>query len=142
MFSKTSLISTVVTAIWGCFGGFLLWGILADPYLKAHPGSAAGVMKEGMPDFPFLIIGCIITGLFFSTIYSKWSRGHHSITEGAQFGILIGVFMGFGNGIIDYSTTNIMDMSAMLLNGAIYIIHFMIMGILASMIYNRFQTTE
>jgi hypothetical protein len=34
MFSKSNLISTLVTAIWGFFGGWLLWGIIGGPHVK------------------------------------------------------------------------------------------------------------
>lgn len=138
MTSKSTIISTIVTTIWGFMGGYLLWGILAAPYLKAHAGTAVGVSKE-MPDFPFLLIGCLISGLIFSLIYSKWARGNHSVSQGAQLGLLIGAFIGFGSGIISFATMNILDFSGTLLNGAIYMIHFMIMGILASFVYKKFN---
>lgn len=136
MFSKTNLISTLITTIWGFLGGYLLWGIIADPFLMNHLGSATGVPKEA-PNFGLLALGCLITGFIFSTIYSKWARGHNSLSEGFKFGALIGVLLGFGNGIIDQSTTNIMDMTGSIVNGFVYVIHFAIMGILASMIYKK-----
>lgn len=141
MFSKTNLISTVVTALWAFFGGYLLWGVLADPFLQNHLGPGAGTMPE-VPDFTFLALGCLISALVFSTIYSKWARGAHSASQGAEFGIMIGIFMGFGSGLIDFSTGNILDMTGTLVNGVTYVIFFMIMGVLASMIYKKFQTTE
>ena len=68
MFSKTNLISTFVTAIWAFAGGYLLWGIIAEPLLADHMMS--GLMKE-VPDFLFLAVGCLIMAFAFSTIYSK-----------------------------------------------------------------------
>ncbi len=138
MFSKSNLISTVATTIWGFFGGYLLWGIIGDPLLMDHLGSANVTTKE-MPDMMYLAIGCLLVGLFFSHIFSKWSRGH-SISQGAEFGIMIGLLIGFGNGIIDFSTIGILDLTGTIINGVIYIIHFMIMGIIASIVYKK--TTE
>ena len=136
MFSKVNLTSTLVTAIWGFFGGYLLWGVIADPILMDHLGTANMTIKE-MPDMMYLSIGCILTGLFFSTLFSKWSKGAHSISQGVEFGIVVGLLLGFGSGFIDLSTMGILDPTGTIINGVVYIIHFAIMGILASMVYNK-----
>ncbi len=136
MFSKTNLVSTIVTAIWSFAGGFLLWGIIGDPFIKDHLGSATGVMKDPV-DFGMLALGCVIQGLLFSTIYSKWARGHHSVSEGAKFGLSIGALAGFGNGVIDFATSNMLDLTGTIVNGVIYVVFFTIMGVLASLIYNK-----
>ena len=85
------------------------------------------------------ILGCVIVGFAFSTMYSKWSRGHHSISEGAQFGIWLGVLMGLGSGLIDFATANLLDISGTLINAVIYIVHFAIMGVVASLVYSKFS---
>ena len=136
MFSKVNLVSTCVTAIWCFFGGYLLWGIIADPILRDHIGTANATMKE-MPDMMHLATGCALVGLFFSHIFSKWSRGAHSISQGAEFGIMIGLLLGFGNGIIDFSTMGILDLTGTLINGIVYVVHFAIMSVLASIVFNK-----
>jgi len=136
MFSKVNLVSTCVTAIWGFFGGYLLWGIIADPILQDHLGTANATMKE-IPDMIHLAIGCALVALFFSHIFSKWSRGAHSISQGVEFGIMIGLLLGFGNGIIDFSTIGILDITGTLINGLVYVVHFAIMGVLASLVFNK-----
>ena len=138
MFSKTNLISTLVTTIWGFFGGYLLWGLIGDPILKDHAVSA-GLMKDP-PDFMHLIIGCLIVGFAFSTMYSKWARGTHNSSQGAQFGIWLGILIGLGSGLIDFSTANLLDLSGTFINAVIYIVHFAIMGVLASIVYSKIKT--
>jgi hypothetical protein len=138
MFSKANLISTVVTTLWGFFGGFLLWGILADPYLMNHLG-LVGLTPPEEPDFMFLLLGCFLIGLFFSTIYSKMASRDYSAATGAQSGILIGLLIGFGNGFVDFSTTGILDLSGTVVNGLVYVVHFLIMGVLASLVYKKFS---
>ena len=135
MFSKQNLISTVVTFLWAFFGGFLLWGILLDPFLMEHLGSATGVPKTD-PDYLHLVIGCLINGFAFSTIYGKLTAAH-SIAKGIKLGLWIGILIGFGNGLIDLSTTNIMDLTGTLVNGLTYIVYFIVMGALASIVYKK-----
>ncbi|MDY7397051.1 hypothetical protein UMM65_17550, partial [Aureibaculum sp. 2210JD6-5] len=96
--------------------------------------NATGVMKNP-PDFIHLAIGCVIMAFAFSTIYSKWARGIHSISQGAQFGLWVGIMVGFGSGIIDYATSNLLDFQGALVNGLIYVVFNIIMGVLAAVIY-------
>lgn len=136
MFSKSNLISILVTAIWAFFGGFLLWGILADSYLSNHMGSANITMME-VPDYTHLIIGCVVLAIAFSTIYSKWSNNSHSILQGVEFGFWIGILIGFGIVLIDFSTVGVLDIKGSLVNGLIYVVHFVVMGVLASIVYSK-----
>lgn len=138
MFSKSNLISTVVTALWGFFGGWLIWGMIGDPILKEHIPTT-GLMKE-MPDMPLLALGCLIVAFAFSTMYSKWANGSHTITIGATFGIWLGILTGLGDGLIDNATANIIDLSGTLINAVLYIVHFAIMGALASLVYKKFNS--
>ena len=141
MFSKTNLIATAATALWSFFGGYLLWGIIGDPMLKNHLGSATGVMKD-VPDFGILALGCLISAFLFVTIYSKWVKGSHSVTQGAQFGILIGAFIGLGDQLIDNAVSNLLVLSGTLLNAIIYFVFYIIMGIIASLVFNKFSSAS
>ncbi len=136
MFSKTNLISTLVTALYNMFGGYLFWELLLGSFFESHLGTATGVMKEN-PDFLWLSLGCLLTGFAFSTIYSKWARGTHSNTNGFKFGAWIGFLMGFGDRIAEYGLANILDLSATLANAVMYVIFFGIMGVIASFIYGK-----
>ncbi|AUP80184.1 hypothetical protein [Flavivirga eckloniae] len=138
MFSKTNLISTIITTLWGFLGGWLLWGVIGDPLLKNHV-ITNGLMKD-MPNMAVLAIGCLVLGFAFSVLYSKWARGTHGVSHGAQFGIWVGILIGLGNGLIDQSTSNLLDLSGTIINAIIYIVHFIIMGILASLTYRKFAS--
>lgn len=136
MFSKANIISTIVATIWGFAGGYLLWGILADPILQDHIGSATGIMKDP-PDFIHLLIGCLIQAFAFSTIYSKWANGNFSAGNGLNLGVWVGVLMGLGSGLINFATSNMLDLTGTLLNGVIYIVFFAVMGLLVGSVYNK-----
>jgi len=141
MFSKTNLVSTLLTALWSYLGGYLVWVIIATPLLEGHEGTATGVWKP-TPDHFHLIIGCIILAFAFSTIYSKWARGAHSISSGIQFGIWLGILAGFGSGIIDFAVANISDLTGTLINGVLSIVFYAIMGALASIVYSKMKSAE
>lgn len=136
MFTKNNIISTIVTGLWAFFGGYFLWGILGESLMEGQEGSAIGVGRE-MPDFLHLAIGCLILALAFSTIYKKWGAGNYGVSNGIQFGALVGLLQGFGSGIIDFATSNMLTIQGALINGAIYFVFFIIMGLLAGLIFKK-----
>ena len=141
MFSKANLISTLVTALWSFFGGYLLWGILGESIMGDHLGTATGVMREE-PDYIYLALGCLITAFAFSTIYSKWARGAHSLSHGAEFGLWIGLLSGLGYALISYATSNILEMTGSLADAALSFVYFIVMGILASIVYSKVKSAD
>ncbi|RIA08633.1 hypothetical protein OE09_0453 [Flavobacteriaceae bacterium MAR_2010_72] len=136
MLSKTKLLSYLLTSIWAYFGGFLLWGLLGETLLNDHLGSASGVMRE-MPDHFHLALGCVILAITFSIIYAKWAQGKHSVSQGLSFGILVGILTGLGSGMIDFSTSNLLTFSGFIINALIYIVYYVVMGILVGFIYSK-----
>ena len=140
MFSKTNLISTIVTTLWAFLGGYLLWDTIGGSLMSEHE-TIVGLLKAE-PDFLHLVLGCLVTAFVFCTVYSKWARGHHSLSEGAQFGLWIGLLMGVGSGLINYATSNMMDISGTMINAVLYIVYFVIMGILTSLVYGKMSSKE
>jgi uncharacterized protein DUF6789 len=138
MFSKTNLISTFVTALWAYLGGYLIWVIIATPLMEGHEGTATGVWKE-VPDHLHLIIGCIIFAFAFSTIYSKLS-GKSSLSHGAQFGLWVGIMLGFGEGVINLGVANFSDLTGTLISGALSIVFYVVMGVLAGLAYEKMSS--
>ncbi len=136
MFSKANLFSTIITALWGYFGGFLFWGYLSVDFFNNHLGSATGVMKE-YPDMLYLILGCIINAFVFSTLYAKWANSNYSAGSGLTFGLWLAILMGLGEGLIDYSTSNILDLTGTFGNVGIYIVFLGVMGVLAGVVYQK-----
>lgn len=136
MFTKTNLVSTIAAAIWSMMGGFLLWGILAESFMKDHMGTATDVIREN-PDFAVLAVGCLIQAFAFSTIFRKWGPDHYTTLDGLKYGFLVGIFAGLGNNIIDFATSNMLDLTGALINGFIYIVFFCVMGFIVGLIYNK-----
>ena len=135
MFSKTNLISTIVSTLWAYFGGFLVWVIIATPLMEGHEGTATGVWKE-VPDHLHLVIGCLIFAFAFSTIYSKLAGGF-TISSGVQFGLWIGIMLGFGEGVINLGVANFSDLTGTIISGILSIVFYVIMGALVGLVYNK-----
>ncbi|MEM7185651.1 MAG: hypothetical protein AAF466_03240 [Bacteroidota bacterium] len=135
MFSKANLTSTIVNTIWGVGGGFLLWGILADPYLVDHV-LTDGIMKDE-PDMVYLIIGCLIQAFGFSTIYGKYGSDNYGGASGLSMGITAAIMIGLGESLIDHATANIIDLQGTLINFVVYLIFFGVMGLLAGIVYKK-----
>lgn len=135
MFSKTNLISTIVATLWAYFGGFLVWVIIATPLMEGREGTATGVWKE-VPDHLHLVIGCLIFAFAFSTIYSKLAGGF-TISSGVQFGLWVGIMLGFGEGIINLGVANFSDLTGTIISGVLSIVFYVIMGALVGLIYNK-----
>lgn len=134
MFSKTNLISTVVGALWAFFGGYLLWEIIGSSLFEA-PGSDDANQLH-------LIIACLITAFAFSTIYSKLAGGGHSMSHGAQYGLWVGIFIGFGERWFDFAFDATPIMGDAIINGVLNIVFFIVLGILVSLIYGKLSSGD
>ena len=141
MFSKSNLLATFVGGIFHFIGGYLVWGILTSDFFAQHTGSATDVMKDPM-DMVFIAIGSLLQAFFISTIYGKWSRGTHSAKGGFEFGALIGAFVGFGIGLLNYGVMNISDLTGHLADAVISIIFFGLMGVIIAVVYKATSKKE
>ena len=135
MFSKAHLVSTLVATIWGMAGGFLLWGIIADPLMKEHM-TLTGLMKEEI-DMVFLPLGTLVQAFAFSYIYSKWGQGNYGMSTGLSFGLWMAILIGLGEKLVDYATANMMNLTGTLMNFVVYVVFFGVMGLLVGLIYKK-----
>lgn len=137
MFSKANLISTIVATVWGMAGGFLLWGIIADPIMKDD--MMPGLMRE-MPDMFHLAIGTLIQAFGFSSIYRKFGEGNYGIKSGLSMGLLTAIMIGAGEKLVDFATSNMLNFHGTIINFFVYLVFFGIMGLLVGLIYQRFSS--
>lgn len=129
MFSKTNLISTLVGAIWAYAGGYLLWNIIGSS-LFSSPNDIA-------PDQTHLIIACVISAFAVSTIYSKLAGEGHSMARGANYGLWVGIFIGFGERWFDLAFDTTPVLQDAVINGILNIVFFVILGALISLVYGK-----
>ncbi|MEM7086656.1 MAG: hypothetical protein AAF489_10770 [Bacteroidota bacterium] len=135
MFSKANLVSTLVATVWGVGGGFLLWGVIGDPMMADHM-LMDGLMKDP-PDMLYLVLGCLVQGFAFATIYGKSGADHYGAASGVKYGAFVALLIGLGGGLINYATGNMMDLTGVFMNFVIYIVFFVIMGLLTGLIYKK-----
>ena len=139
MFSKSNLLATLVGTIVMFFLGYLIWGIATADFFEEH--SIINVMKE-VPDLGMIALANLIAVFALSTLYGKWARGHHSLSQGFQFGAWIGVFVGIGMGLLNYGTTEFMDLTGYMAEAVLDIIFYGILGAVIAFMYQKTAVKE
>ena len=137
MFTKSNLLATLASFLVLYLLGWAFYGILAEDFFMKHT-ILQGVHKDDSTDGIWQIaIGSILISFFMATLYNKWSTGMHSLSQGFQFGALIGAMIGLGLGMIMYATTNFMDFSGQFADGIWSIIYYGLAGMAISWVYKK-----
>ncbi len=139
MFSKSNLIATVVTAVVMFFLGFIIWGVALANFFE--PYMITDVSKEPM-EFPLIAASQLVGAFILCSIYRKWARGHHSASEGFQFGVAIGAFTGVAMGLMWYATTTMMNFTGFLVEAIVEIVYYGIVGVVIALIYKAVDKKE
>ena len=122
-----NLVAIVASFLILFFLNYFFYGVVAAEFFKDHAGSASGVQKEEV-DMIFIFLGTVVQAITLTLLYAKWANGKHDLAGGARFGALAGMFAGFGMTLIMYGTSNLFDMTAMLVDGIWYITLYAICG--------------
>jgi len=132
MFTKQNLLASLAGFLVMFLLGYAIWGFATEDFFAAH--TLKNFMKE-TPDMLFIALGNLIGAFALSSIYGKWARGVHSAKEGFQLGIWVGVFTGFGMGLLNYGVSGLMDLTGYIAEGVIEIIFYGIIGAVIAMVY-------
>jgi hypothetical protein len=127
MNSLPNLVAIVASFLILFFLNYLFYGILAAEFFENHSGSATGVQKQDV-DMIFIFLGTVVQAIALTFLYAKWSQGSHDIADGFRFGALAGLFAGFGMTFIMYGTSNLFDMTALVVDGIWYIFLYGLSG--------------
>ncbi len=127
MNSLPNLVAIVASFLILFFLNYLFYGVVAAEFFENHKGSATGVQKEQV-EMIFIFLGTVVQAIALTLLYVKWSQGNHDISNGARFGALAGIFAGFGMTLIMYGTSNLFDMTALLVDGIWYIFLYGVCG--------------
>lgn len=134
--NKSHIFSTLAGAVTFFLLGWIWYGLIMMDFFQAHTLEQAKDIGKTEPEFLWMIIGFVIISLIMSLVYAKWSQGVHNATKGFVFGAMIGAVVGFGVGLIFYSTGNFMDLTGFIVDGIFQIVHYGIVGALIAIIHN------
>jgi hypothetical protein len=132
MFTKQNLLATLAGFAAMFLMGYGIWEFLLADFFNSH--TLKSFMNEEMS--MALIAGSnLIAAFALSSVYGKWARGHHSATDGFQYGAWIGLFTGFGIGLLNQAVMGLMDMTGTLVNGVVEVIYYGIIGAIIALVY-------
>ncbi len=132
MFTKQNLLATLAGFAVMFLLGYGIWEFLLADFFEGH--TLKSIMVEEM-NIGLIAVSNLIAAFALSSIYGKWARGHHSATDGFQYGAWIGLFIGFGIGLLNYALMGLMDMTGTLVNGVVEVIFYGIIGAVIALVY-------
>jgi hypothetical protein len=138
-YSRLALAALGATVAYFAFGFLLLWLVpaLID---EAHKYPAVFRPKEKMMAvMPIGMVATLIAILVVAIIFAMMHQGGPGTTEGARFGILIGIFVVCGFVLHNYVNLNI-GLKLTLMQSVAYFVQWTIVGIVISLIYKPLAT--
>jgi hypothetical protein len=121
------------------FGFLVLW--LAPALMnEGHKYPAIFRPKEEMMTvMPIGLVATFISILVVAIIFAMIHQGGSGITEGARFGVLLGIFVVCAFVLHNYVNLNI-GLKLALMQGVAYFVQWTIIGIVIGLIYKPFAT--
>ncbi|MEP4534145.1 MAG: DUF1761 domain-containing protein [Cyclobacteriaceae bacterium] len=109
---KTRILATLVGFVVIFLLGWLLYGFLLMDFYGANSGSATGVPRdEADMVWWALIVGNLLQAYFLVYIFGK--MGHvNSFMSGLSTGAIIGLILGLAMNLTMFGTTNMMNLTA------------------------------
>lgn len=110
------IVAGIVGGIAALIIGFLVFGLALAGVLESNMGSATGVMKSE-DDFLWvpMVIGHLAIGFLLAYIFGKWAN-ISTFGTGAQAGGVIGFLMSTAYGMINYGSTNIYNLTGVIVD--------------------------
>lgn len=132
--NKNFAVATIAGTIIMFVLGYALYGIALMGFFESNVGSAVGVAKE-VPDFPWLILGNVVTAAFLGILLG-W-KGANDVGSGAKVGATVGFLVSLGYGLVMYSTTNISNLTATLVDPFVSAVMFGATGAVMGMLLGK-----
>ena len=118
MDNKKLIIGTVAGGVTFFVLGFVLYGIVLESFFANHAGSATGVLKTEIMFWP-LILGNLALAALLSYVFLKWAK-IKSFGGGMKAGAIIGFLIALSLDMILYDTTNMMDLTASIVDVIVF----------------------
>ena len=116
MTAKNRILATLVGFVVLFLLGWLLYGMLLMDFYQSNAGSATGVMRaeEDMVWWA-LIAGNLLQAYFLVYVFGNWAN-ITTFGGGAKAGFILGLIVGFAINLNMYATSNLMNMTAALVD--------------------------
>lgn len=134
MFTKQNLLATLAGFLVMFLLGYLIWGLLTVDFYADHMLNDVG--KDPM-NIGLIAVANLISAFALSTIYGRYGAGNYGGGSGASMGVWVGIFTGFGMGLLWYATTEMMDMTGTLVEGIINIVFYAIVVGVIGIVYQK-----
>jgi hypothetical protein len=96
--------------------GWLIYGMLLMDFFMTNSGSAVGVMRADTEMVWWaLVAGNVLQAYFLVYIFGKWANVT-SFGSGLQAGATLGLIIGFAYDLTMYGTSNMMNLTATLVD--------------------------
>jgi uncharacterized integral membrane protein len=108
--------------------GWVVYGMLLMDFFTTNAGSATGVPRSDADMIWWaLIVGNIMQVYLLVYIFGNWAN-ITTFSGGAKAGAIIGLIMGLGIDLTFYATTNMMNLTATLVDPLVITVMYSITG--------------
>ncbi len=118
--------------------GYLIYVVAMPGYYESNAGSATGVMKEDPSTMPIIFLGQLCLASLITLIYLKWA-GIKTFGTGLKSGLLIGILLTLSTNLVMFSTTNIMNFQAAIVDSIVWTIAIGITGGVIGLLLGRIK---
>lgn len=116
MDAKKRILATLAGFVVFFLMGWLLYGMLLMDFFQNNAGTATGVARSETDMVWWALIGGnILQAYFLVYVFGKWAD-INTFAGGFQNGLMLGLIIGFGYDLTMYGTTNIMNLTATLVD--------------------------
>ena len=126
-------LAAVAATIFDAVYGFVVYGMLLAPQFARYPG-VYRTNEDGMAYLPLMFAGLFIAIVAAAIVYAKGYEGGSGMAEGARLGILLGVFVAFAFGGVNYAVLNIGRRLA-LMTAAAGFVEWLAIGTVIGLVY-------
>ena len=116
MDAKTRIMATLAGFVTLFLLGWLIYGMLLMDFYMSNSGTATGVMREESEMVWWaLIVGNVFQAYLLVYIFDKWTN-ITTFSSGLQAGAILGLILGFAMNLTMYGTSNMMNLTAALVD--------------------------
>ena len=126
-------LAAVAATVWDLIYGFGVYGTLLAPEFAKYPNVYRS-NEAGMAYLPLMFAGLLVAMIVAAAIYAKGYEGGSGVSEGARFGMLLGVFVATAFAGVSYAVLNIGRRLAVYLAAAGFV-EWLVAGIVIGLVY-------